>query len=208
MEFDTIFNQDCLVGLKALPDKSIDLILTDPPYGKKADKGTNGFGAAKNRRYSGGWDGMIPPPELFQEMFRVAKNLIIFGGNYFGHLLPPSNCWIFWDKKGDVAFQNPFADGELIYTTFTKPVKRIVFKQQGFITDSKDKRYHPTQKPTELVQMLIEQFSEPGQLICDPFLGSGTTAVAAVKADRHYIGWEIDPGYFQICCDRLDEVED
>lgn len=93
-------------------------------------------------------------------------------------------------------------------TTFKKPVKRIVFKQQGFITDSKDKRYHPTQKPTELVQMLIEQFSEPGQLICDPFLGSGTTAVAAVKADRHYIGWEIDPGYFQICCDRLDEVED
>lgn len=207
MEFDTIFNQDCLVGLKALPDKSVDLILTDPPYGKKADKGTNGFGAAKNRRYAGGWDSMIPPPELFNEMFRVAKNLIIFGGNYFGHLLPPSKCWIFWDKKGDVAFQNPFADGELIYTTFTKPVKRIVFRQQGFITDSKDKRYHPTQKPTELVQQLIEQFSEPGQLICDPFLGSGTTAVAAVKADRHYIGWEIDPGYFQICCDRLDEVE-
>lgn len=208
MELDTIFNQDCLVGLKALPDKSIDLILTDPPYGKKADKGTNGFGAAKNRRYSGGWDGMIPPPELFQEMFKVAKNLIIFGGNYFGHLLPPSNCWIFWDKKGDVAFQNPFADGELIYTTFKKPVKRIVFKQQGFITDSKDKRYHPTQKPTELVQQLIEMFSEPGQLICDPFLGSGTTAVAAVKSGRHYIGYEIDPGYFQICCDRLDEAED
>ena len=208
MELDTIFNQDCLVGLKALPDKSIDLILTDPPYGKKADKGTNGFGAAKNRRYAGGWDGMIPPPELFQEMFRVAKNLIIFGGNYFGHLLPPSNCWIFWDKKGDVAFQNPFADGELIYTTFKKPVKRIVFKQQGFITDNKDKRYHPTQKPTELVQQLIEMFSEPGQLICDPFLGSGTTAVAAVKSGRHYIGYEIDPGYFQICCDRLDEAED
>ena len=208
MEIDTIFNQDCLAGLKALPNKSIDLILTDPPYGKKADKGTNGFGAAKNRRYAGGWDGMIPPPELFNEMFRVAKNLIIFGGNYFGHLLPPSNCWIFWDKKGDVAFQNPFADGELIYTTFKKPVKRIVFKQQGFITDSKDKRYHPTQKPTELVQQLIEMFSEPGQLICDPFLGSGTTAVAAVKADRHYIGWEIDPDYFQICCDRLDEAED
>ena len=208
MELDTIFNQDCLMGLKALPNKSIDLILTDPPYGKKADKGTNGFGAAKNRRYAGGWDGMIPPPELFNEMFRVAKNLIIFGGNYFGHLLPPSNCWIFWDKKGDVAFQNPFADGELIYTTFKKPVKRIVFKQQGFITDSKDKRYHPTQKPTELVQQLIEMFSEPGQLICDPFLGSGTTAIAAVNSGRHYIGYGIDPGYFQICCDRLDEVEE
>lgn len=207
IELDTIYNQDCLDGLKLLPDKSVDLILTDPPYGKKADKGTNGFGAAKNRRYAGGWDKEAPPQAVFNEMFRVAKNLIIFGGNYFGNLLPPSNCWIFWDKKGDIAFQNPFADGELIYTTFKKPVKRIVFRQQGFITDSKDKRYHPTQKPTELIQTLLEMFSEPGQVICDPFLGSGTTAVAAVNTGRHYIGYEIDPGYFQICCDRLDEVE-
>ena len=207
IELDTIYNQDCVDGLKLLPDKSIDLILTDPPYGKKADKGTNGFGAAQNRRYAGGWDKEAPPQAVFNEMFRVAKNLIIFGGNYFGNLLPPSNCWIFWDKKGDIAFQNPFADGELIYTTFKKPVKRIVFRQQGFITDSKDKRYHPTQKPTELVQTLLEMFSEPGQVICDPFLGSGTTAVAAVNIGRHYIGYEIDPGYFQICCDRLDEVE-
>lgn len=148
-----------------------------------------------------------PPQAVFNEMFRVAKNLIIFGGNYFGNLLPPSNCWIFWDKKGDIAFQNPFADGELIYTTFKKPVKKIVFRQQGFITDSKDKRYHPTQKPTELVQTLLEMFTEPGQVVCDPFLGSGTTAIAAVNTGRHYIGYEIDPGYFQICCDRLDEVE-
>lgn len=207
IELDTIYNQNCVDGLKLLPDKSIDLILTDPPYGKKADKGTNGFGTAKNRRYAGGWDKEAPPQEAFNEMFRVAKNLIIFGGNYFGNLLPPSNCWIFWDKKGDIAFQNPFADGELIYTTFKKPVKRIVFRQQGFITDSKDKRYHPTQKPTELVQSLLEMFSEPGQVICDPFLGSGTTAIAAVNTGRHYIGYEIDPGYFQICCDRLDEVE-
>ena len=208
IELDTIYNQDCLEGLKALPDKSIDLILTDPPYGKKADKGTNGFGVAKNRRYAGGWDKEAPPQQVFNEMFRVAKNLIIFGGNYFGNMLPTSNCWIFWDKKGDIAFQNPFADGELIYTTFKKPVKKIVFRQQGFITDSKDKRYHPTQKPTELVQMLIEQFTEPGQIVCDPFLGSGTTAVAAVKTGRHYIGYEINPDYFQICCDRLDDVEE
>ena len=65
MDIDTIFNQNCLDGLKALPDKSIDLILTDPPYGKKADKGTNGFGAAKNRRYAGGWDKEAPPPSGF-----------------------------------------------------------------------------------------------------------------------------------------------
>lgn len=181
--------------------------MTDPPYGKKADKGTNGFGSSKNRRYIGNWDKEIPPTEIFNEMFRVAKNLIIFGGNYFSNLLPPSNCWVFWDKKGDIAFQNPFADGELIYTTFKKPVKRIVFKQQGFITDSKDKRYHPTQKPTELVGLLIETFSQPNDIILDPFLGSGTTAIAARKLNRKYIGYEINEEYFDIACMRLDELE-
>lgn len=207
MELDVIYNQDCLEGMAKLPDKSIHLCLTDPPYGKKADKGTNGFGSAKNRKYSGGWDSMPPSQKVFDELFRVSKNLIIFGGNYFCNMLPPSNCWLFWDKKGDVAFQNPFADGELIYTTFTKPVKRIVFKQQGFITDSKDKRFHPTQKPSELVQMLIEQFSNPGDIILDPFLGSGTTALAASMSGRKYIGYELDANYFDIACQRLDEVE-
>jgi site-specific DNA-methyltransferase (adenine-specific) len=196
-----------MAGMKLIPDKSVDLILTDPPYGKNADKGTNGFGSAKNRRYSGNWDKIAPPQALFQEMFRIAKNLIIFGGNYFSSYLPPSNCWIFWDKKGDVAFQNHFADGEFIYTSFKKPAKRIVFRQQGFISDSKDKKFHPTQKPTELVAQLIELFTKPGDIICDPFLGSGTTVVSAVQTGRHYIGYEIDPGYYQICCDRLDEVE-
>lgn len=187
MEYDYIEQGDCLELMKNIPDKSIDLIVTDPPYGKKADKGTNGFGSAKNRKYKGGWDSKIPDKAVFDEMFRIAKNIIIFGGNYFAHLLPPSKCWIFWDKKGDIAFQNPFADGELIYTTFTKPVKKVVFKQQGFITDSKDERYHPTQKPSELVQLLIEQYSNPGDIVLDPFLGSGTTAVAAVNTHTDII---------------------
>ena len=140
-------------------------------------------------------------------MFRVAKNVIIFGANHFAHLLPPSNCWLFWDKKGDIKFKNPFADGELIYTTFKKPIKRIVFKQQGFVTDSKDIRYHPTQKPSELVARLIEMFSEQGELILDPFMGSGTTAVAAIRTNRHYIGYELDKYYFDIACNRIDDVK-
>ena len=197
---------DCLELMKEIPDKSIDLILTDPPYGKKADKGTNGFGAAKNRRYKGGWDSSRPCAEIFEEMFRISKNIICFGGNYFSDMLPPSNCWIFWDKKGDTAFQNPFADGELIYTTFKKPVKRIVFRQQGFITDSKDKRLHPTQKPSELVALLIEQYSKPGDIICDPFMGSGTTGIACVNTGRRFVGMELDQGYFDIAAKRIEEA--
>lgn len=155
-----VIQGDCLEIMKTIPDKSIDLVITDPPYGKKASKGTNGFGSSKNRRYKDDWDNFIPTKEYFDEMLRISKNVIIFGGNYFAHLLPPSGCWLVWDKKGDIKFQNPFADCELIYTNFKKPVKKYVFKQQGFITDSEDKRYHPTQKPSELVQKLIEDWSK------------------------------------------------
>ena len=106
-----LWHGDCLELMKNIPDGSVDLVLTDPPYGKKADKGTNGFGSAKNRRYGGGWDNKRPSKEVFEEMLRIGKNVIVFGGNYFADMLPPSNHWIFWDKKGDIAFQNPFADG-------------------------------------------------------------------------------------------------
>ena len=201
-----LWQGDCLEMLKQMPKNNVDLILTDPPYGKKADKGTNGFGTAKNRRYNGSWDSRRPTKEVFDEMLRVGKNVIIFGGNYFCDILPPSNHWIFWDKKGDIAFQNPFADGELIYTTFKKPIKRIVFKQQGFITDSKDKRYHPTQKPSELVEMLIKEYSAEGDTILDCFMGSGTTGIACINTNRRFIGIELDEGYFNIAKKRIDEA--
>lgn len=206
MEGITLWQGDCLELMKNIPDGSVDLVLADPPYGKKADKGTNGFGSAKNRRYGGGWDSKRPSKEVFDEMLRIGKNVIIFGGNYFADILPPSNHWIFWDKKGDIAFQNPFADGKLIYTTFKKPIKRIVFKQQGFITDSKDKRYHPTQKPSELVEMLIKEYSKEGDTILDCFMGSGTTGIVCVNTNRNFIGIELDEGYFNIAKKRIEET--
>ena len=199
---------DCLEIMKTMPSKSVDLILTDPPYGKKADKGTNGFGSAKNRRYDGGWDNKRPSKEVFDEMLRVGKNVIIFGANYFADILPPSNHWIFWDKKGDISFKNPFADGELIYTTFKKPIKRIVFKQQGFITDSKDKRYHPTQKPSEFVEILIKEYSKDGDTILDCFMGSGTTGVSCLRTGRNFIGIELDEEYFDIAKQRIEAVQE
>ena len=201
-----LYNGDCLKYLKSLKDNEIDVLITDPPYGKKADKGTNGFGCSKNRRYSDSWDSKIPSKEVFNEMLRVSKKVIIFGGNYFAHLLPPSKCWIFWDKKGDIAFKNPFADGELIYTNFTKPVKKIVFKQQGFITDSKDRRVHPTQKPSELMQILIENYTNENDIILDCFMGSGSTGVACMNTGRKFIGIELDKNYFNIAKQRIEEA--
>lgn len=190
--------------MRDIPDKSVDLVLTDPPYGINADKGSAGFGVAKGRRYKGGWDAAIPPKEAFDHIFRIGKNVIIFGGNYFAHYLPPSKHWIVWDKKGDISFQNPFADCELIYTSFDRAVKKIVFRQQGFITDSKDKRVHPTQKPSELMRMLVERYSSPGDCILDPFMGSGSTGVACAITGRHFIGIEKDAGYFAIAKERIE----
>ena len=201
-----LYNGDCLEYLKALKDNEIDVLITDPPYGKKADKGTNGFGCSKNRRYNDNWDSKIPSMDIFNEMLRVSKKVIIFGGNYFAHMLPPSKCWIFWDKKGDIAFKNPFADGELIYTNFTKPVKKIVFKQQGFITDSKDKRVHPTQKPSELMQILIENYTNENDIILDCFMGSGSTGVACANTNRKFIGIELDEKYFNIAKQRIEDA--
>lgn len=198
-----LWKGDCLERMKDIPDKYIDLIITDPPYGKKCDKGTNGFGNAKNRRYHGKWDNKRPDKKYFDEIFRISKNSIIFGANYFCDYLPLSNHWLIWNKKGDIAFQNPFADAELIYTTFNKPIRQIIFKQQGFITDSKDKRYHPTQKPTELLQILINNYSDENAIICDPFMGSGSTGIACINTNRKFIGIELDDNYFKIAKNRI-----
>ena len=195
---------DCLELMREMPDKSVDLVLTDPPYGIKAHGGVGGYGVAKARKYAGSWDNEIPPKEMFDEMLRVAKDVIIFGGNYFAHILPPAQHWIVWDKKGDIKFKNPYSDCELIYTNISKKtVKKITFKQQGFITDSRDKRYHPTQKPTELLAQLLEGYSTPESVVLDPFMGSGSTGVACVNTGRDFIGFEIDRGYFDIAEKRI-----
>ena len=199
-----LIHGDCLEQMKKIPNRGVDLVLTDPPYGVKADKGTSGFGAAKNRKYKSEWDSKTPDKEYFEEILRIGKTVLIFGGNFFTDKLPARGHWLVWDKKGDVAFKNPFSDCELIWTSIKKkPIKKYVFKQQGFITDSKDIRYHPTQKPSELVQQLIEVYSKDGDTILDPFMGSGTTGVACKNLNRNFIGIELDETYFNIAKERI-----
>jgi site-specific DNA-methyltransferase (adenine-specific) len=198
-----IIQGDCLEIMKGMPDKSIDLVLTDPPYGIGACKGVGGFGVSKtDRHYVGGWDKKRPSKGVFDEIIRVSKNAIIFGGNFFADLLPQGSHWLVWDKKGDIKFQNPYSDCELLWTNIKKnTVKKIVFKQQGFITDSKDKRVHPTQKPSELIHQILSMYG--GNTILDPFMGSGTTGVACKELNRNFIGIEISPEYFKIAEQRI-----
>ena len=187
---------DCLEVMRGFADNQFDLVLTDPPYGKKASKGTNGLGVAKNRKYTDDWDNFAPSQEYFDEMRRVSKNQIIFGGNYFADKLPVSNCWIVWDKIGNLKFDNPFAQAELAWTSFNKTVKKYTVVAQGFVKDSKDETEHPTQKPTELLKQIIRDFADG--TILDPFAGSGSTLRAAKDLGFDCTVIEIDPKYIEI----------
>jgi len=203
-----IINGDCIEVMKYIPDNSVDLVLTDPPYGKMWTRGKHGIGILKEKNEADKtkWD-IKPKKEYFNEMIRVSKNQIIFGGNYFTDYLLPSNCWLVWDKLGELKLgeQIPFAHCELAWTSFNKTVKKYTLRSQGFIKDTKDIRVHPTQKPSELFEAIIRDFSEEGDTILDPFIGSGTTAVACQNLKRNFIGIEISETYCAIARKRLKQ---
>ena len=203
-----LYNCDCMTILQKMPDKCIDLCLTDPPYGIGMDKGSGGYGHSANKKYSDTWDSDRPSKEYFDQILRVSKRTLIFGGNYFADLLPRSTEWIVWDKKCGRAFNNPFSDAELIWTSLNGRRTKIErFTSQGFITDSDDERVHPTQKPTELLQRLLQDYSKPGDLVLDCFMGSGSIGVACVREGRDFVGIERDERYYQIAKARIEQEQ-
>lgn len=210
MELNKIINADCLDVLRQLPDKSVDLVLTDPPYGI-GNKFTSEYGlqVQKTQRGSFDWNDKIPPKEVFDEIMRVSKNQIIFGGNYFTEYLRPTKSWIVWDKIGLYNLKNPFSDCELAWTSFNCVIRKYTHVNMGFISGKaeKAKRIHPTQKPLLLFQDILRDFTKPGEIVLDPFSGSGTTAVAAHKLGLSFIGIEKDPEYWEKSCQRLDEEQ-
>lgn len=192
--------------MRSIPDKSIDLILTDPPYGiGVAKKQTFGeAGLCKNTIHKiGNWDNQIPVKEVFDEIFRVSKNQVICGGNYFVRYLDNSPCWLVWDKKND---DNKFADCELIWTSFKSSVKIFRYLWKGMLQEdmkNKEARFHPTQKPVALMEWVLKNYSNDGDIILDCFSGSGSTLVASQKLGRKFIGIEIDNDYCEIARQRL-----
>jgi site-specific DNA-methyltransferase (adenine-specific) len=191
---------NCLDTLARLPDKSIDLLCTDPPYGIGiANTGKLGKATFTPKD----WDAAIPPKVCFDEMLRVSKRQIIWGGNHFAHYLPPSRCWLVWWKNDGLPC-GTFADCEMAWTSFHKPAQVFNSRWRGFIRDSKEPRVgHPTQKALEVMKWCIASFSQPGDTILDPFLGSGTTAVAAKLLGRNCIGVERDAEYMEMARERL-----
>jgi len=205
---------DCLDIMREMPDKCVDLVLTDPPYGIDAGSGTAvyivnkkwGQDHEKRRNITtGDWDKKRPDKAYFDEIKRVAKNYIIWGGNYFSDYLEGSPCWIVWDKCNGDSF---FADGELAATSFNTKLRICRKLSQGFIKskDDKEDRIHPTQKPVSLFEWILKLYSKPGDIILDPFLGSGTTVAACINLERQYIGIEISPDYVLASQQRIKKA--
>jgi site-specific DNA-methyltransferase (adenine-specific) len=201
-----IIQGDCLEVMRTMPDKSVDLILTDPPYGiKEARKdNTSRTKLAIAKAYpNGSWDDSPPTQEAFNEMFRVSKNQIIFGANHFSDRLPRSSCWIVWDKDNG---KNDFADCELVWTSFTTAVRKIVWRWNGMLQEPghpKEYRIHRNQKPVGLIIEILKMYATEGQSILDCYSGSGSIALACEKMGLNCTAIEIDPKYCAMAEKRI-----
>jgi len=200
----TLYLGDCLEIMLMLT--GIDVVVTDPPYG---------IGENNRKNLSRGklalpidygeftWDKPIDERHI-KAIFRVSAEQVIFGGNYYAHLLPPSSSWIVWDKQNGA---NDFADCELAWTSHKKAVRKFTYLWNGMIKQKPETRYHPTQKPLALMKWVIENYTKLGDTVLDCFMGSGTTGVACVQTGRNFIGIEIDEGYFNIAKKRIAQAQ-
>ena len=192
-------NCDCMELMKEYPDNWFDLAIVDPPYGIGASEMQMGKGKDKQWATGKKWDDYVPTDEYFQELMRVSKEQIIWGGNYFD--LPKTGGWLFWDKmRGkDVSF----ADGELGWTSFLNVIKKANIRYDGFIGADLT-RIHPTQKPVKLYDWLLSKYAKSGQKILDTHMGSGSIAIACHYAKCHLTASELDEDYYKAAIERIE----
>jgi len=191
---------DCRDILPTLP--RVDAVVTDPPYGIGADKAASKNEGKWGWVYYGetDWDSNRPPPECFELILKAAPFQIIWGGNYFTDLLPPTMQWLVWDK-GQRDFS--LADCEFAWSSQQKAARIFDYPRARALQDGKE---HPTQKPIALMKWCIDMLQK-SETILDPFMGSGTTGVAAVQMGRKFIGIEREEKYFQIACKRIEDAQ-
>ena len=198
----TLYLGDCREILPTLP--KVDAVITDPPYGigEAAGKNASRGNIAPAKDYgSAAWDDKPIPDDLIRAVIAAGNNAVIFGGNYYA--LPATSCWLVWDKENT----GDFADCELAWTNLPKAVRRIKYMWNGMLRANNEARGdHPTQKPIGIMKWVIAQAGNPATIL-DPFMGSGTTGVAAMQLGRKFIGIEIEPKYFDIACERIENAQ-
>ena len=192
-----------LAAMREMEDNQYDLAIVDPPYGMQSfGVSTKGSGKLKTGSLNTDtkieqWDKTAPPPEYFEQLFRVSKEQIVWGGNYFD--LPPTRCVIAWDK---VQPWENFSGWEMGWTSFNKPAP--IFKH-ALILGNQVPKIHPTQKPIELYKWQLLKFAKEGDKILDTHLGSGSIACACYDLGFDLDAWEIDPEYFERTLARYTE---
>jgi len=194
-----VTNEDCMQLMSRYEDNHFDLAIVDPPYGINIQQsgGTPkhlGF-KVYDKKF---WDKEIPSKQYFDELFRVSKNQIIWGGNYFSTYLPSSMGWVFWDKGQNLTM----SDGELAFSSFQKALRRIIINRCEI---KKDGAIHPTQKPVKLYEWLLMNYAKEGDTILDTHLGSGSIAIACYNLGYDLTACEIDKEYYEAAIKRINQ---
>lgn len=204
----SIYNEDCLQALKAMEDKQFDLAIVDPPYGIGMD-GTIGIGIGKEKGFTRkkeytkkNWDKEVPSQEYFDELFRVSKNQIVWGANYFTKQLPVIKNYIFWHKKGQ-SVDDKFNDGEMAFASLGRTRMIDIWWNGVGVINSGENKIHPTQKPVKLYKWLLENYAKKDWKILDTHLGSGSIAIACWDMGYDLTAYEVDKEYYDNACKRL-----
>ena len=204
-------NEDNMLLMSRYPDNYFDLAIVDPPYGinhanKAGEQAGQKYGnaSAKKRNYSKkDWDLNIPNKIYFNELKRVSKNQIVWGGNYMTNFLEHKSGWIFWDKNNG---ENNFSDGELAWSSFDCGLRKVKVTWNGMIQydmKNKEDRFHPTQKPVALYKWLLDKYAKDGDKILDTHLGSGSIAIACHEYNFELTACELDTEYFEKAVERI-----
>lgn len=205
-ELNRLYNMDCMEAMKEIPDKFFELAIVDPPYGIGIDGQKQSFckNAKHNRKHhdSKGWDANSPNREYFNELFRVSKNQIIWGANYFVDSLSQGHKgWIVWDK-GQHGLT--MSDCEIAFSSFDVPTRVVVINRVALLVDG---TIHPTQKPVKLYEWLLKNYAKQGDKILDTHVGSASSLIACYNMGFDYMGFEIDADYYKAAQERINAVQ-
>ena len=190
------YNMDCMEGMKEFPDKFFDLAIVDPPYGININNNMGRRKGDKKSNYPKAyWDNTTPDKSYFDELFRISKNQIIWGGNYF--LLPPTKCFVVW-RKPQISEDVSFAMVEYAWTSFNQTAKEWIG-----MSNEVD-RIHATQKPVALYEWILNRYAKDGDIILDTHVGSASSLIACRNTNHKFVGFEIDKEYFTKASERLN----
>ena len=196
----TITNEDNMQLMARYPDNYFELAIVDPPYGINRDGQNNsrkGNGKGRKGFEFKGWDNQIPSEQYFNELFRVSKNQIIWGANYFTKYLPSSMGWLFWDKGQRICN----SDGELAFTSFQQALRVVEYGRHELAIEGTT---HPTQKPIKLYKWILDKYAKQGDKILDTHLGSGSIAIACHDYNFDLTACELDKEYYDKAMQRIN----